>query len=495
MRKEVGEGGFLTVDRRTAAWDLAAGPANYTVLVCSQGAALLCSLATTWLISRGSGAQGLGTVAAVLAASQLLALLSGNWHSLSMWRYGCEEYVTSGSVASAFWSRMALLFPGLLLVAASAPLWMTAVSSWFGLPAGFTILIVAHLIVTASWLHVQQALQAAKLPRYQAGSLMAERALTLATIALLYVFTEELSLPAVVTSYIVPSLGVTLMGLHRLRRLILPVPRVDFPMLNKLLKFSLPLLPFSLFGYLTTSHLDAFFIIKFMSPYHLGLYAVAAQGLGIVMQLPTLAGQLILPYFITLDTAGGDITTGEYFENVLPVVCLAWTVICAGAAICGGWLVVLVFGREFALVGSLLWPLMIAACAAAPVVLGFGALSNARAQTHMSTVTAGIGAVCNVVLNIVLIPRYGLAGCAWATAIGYLASSAAWAYYGRNLTSRSAVWVTLILIPMIFGALLEPVAGGLAAFGLTLAVAFASSLLLSRRIGRVFGRFSAAATA
>lgn len=485
----------MSVDRRTASWDLAAGPANYTALVCAQGAALLCSLAATWLIARGLGVQGLGTVAAVLAVSQLLALLSGNWHGLSMWRYGCEEFVASGSVASAFWARMALLFPGLILVAASAPLWMTAISSWFGLPREFTTLVLAHLVVTSAWLHVQQTLQAAKLPRYQAGLLMAERALTAASIALLYGFTDRFSLPAVVTSYIVPSLGVTILGLLRVRRLILPVPRVDFLLLKKLMKFSLPLLPFSLFGYLTTSHLDAFFILKFMSPYDLGLYAVAAQGLGIVMQLPTLAGQLILPYFITLDAVGGDITTGDYFDEVLPVMCLAWSVICAGAALCGGWLVLFVFGREFAVVGSLLWPFMIAACAAAPVFLGFGALSNARAHTHMSTVTAGIGALCNVGLNLVLIPRYGLAGCAWATALGYLASSAAWAYYGRSLTSRSVGWVALVLIPMICGALLEPVAGGLAAFGLTLSCAIASSVILSGRIGRVFGKLMAAASA
>lgn len=483
----------MTVDRRTAAWDLAAGPANYTALVCSQGAALLCSLATTWLIARGLGVQGLGTVAAVLAVSQLLSLLSGNWHVLSLGRYGCEEFVASGSVARAFWSRMALLFPGLVLVAASSPLWMAALSSWFGLPLGFTALVLVHLVVTSAWLHVQQTLQAAKLPKYQALLLMTERALTVASIALLFGFTGKLSLPAVVTSYIVPSLGVTILGLLRVRRLIFPVPPVDFQLLRKLLKFSLPLLPFSLFGYLTTNHLDSLVIIKFMSPYHLGLYSVAAQGFGIVMQLPTLAGQLILPYFITVDAAGGDITTGEYFGDVLPVVCLAWSVVCAGAALCGGWLVVFVLGSEFVVVGSLLWPLMIAACAAAPVVLGFGALSNARARTHMSTVTAGIGAVCNVGLNLVLIPRYGLAGCAWATALGYLASSAAWTYYGRGLTSRSVAWVTLVLFPIIFGALLEPVAGGFAAFGLTFACAIVSSIFLSRRIGRVFGNLTAAA--
>jgi O-antigen/teichoic acid export membrane protein len=54
--------------RRSAAWDIGAGPRNYVTLVVTQAANSLSALMTIWLLTRLLGANGYGQIAAIVAA-------------------------------------------------------------------------------------------------------------------------------------------------------------------------------------------------------------------------------------------------------------------------------------------------------------------------------------------------------------------------------------------------------------------------------------------
>src|SRR5207245_294927 len=84
-------------------------------------------------------------------------------------------FVETGLVTTAFWTRSLILLLNLSAVLSLSRWWMPVVSTWLHLPPAAMLLVLTHLATTTCWVHIQQALQAAKLPRIQGCLLAAER--------------------------------------------------------------------------------------------------------------------------------------------------------------------------------------------------------------------------------------------------------------------------------------------------------------------------------
>jgi O-antigen/teichoic acid export membrane protein len=436
--------------RRSAEWDVRCGPQNYLALVGSQTVSSALSFAAIAIATRILGSAGYGGIAAILAASQCISQVAVQWTAVSVSRYGCEEFVQTGRVARAFWTRLLILVPNLLLVIVASSWWLPPIADWLTIPASAYPLILAHFLATAFWVHVQQTLQAAKLPRLQGTLLAVERAQIVLILVALF-FVGRASLLSVMWAYILAPLCACGIGLWRLRSLVLGIV-FDRPLLKQILHFSVPLVPYSVVGYLFTNHLDAFFITRFLSKSHLGVYAVAYQLTGALMQLPVLAGSLLLPLFVTLQVNGRENPVVRYLRDVLPLLTLAWSTLCAIAAAVGGALAPAVFGASFREVTWLLFPLMAASALAGPWLMGCAPASNAQSATYITTIIGAAAAVTNVTLNVLLIPRYGLLGCAWATVAAYgVMSLVGECLTCRRLSSRPS-WTMLATAPVVASA-------------------------------------------
>ena len=457
--------------RREPGWDLRHGRTNYAFLVLAQGASAVLAFASIWISTRYLGPAGYGGVVAIIAASLAVGYLTVNWTAASLSRYGIEEFVETGKIAKTFWTRFLILAPNLLLVLAASPLWLPRVASWLHLSTQAYPLIISHIITQALWIQVQQGLQGAKLMRWQGGLQALERALIF-LILLVVALSGMASLVSVTLAYILVPLAMCIVGLVRLRRLIYPGVTFDRATLKRLIVFSVPLFPSSFIGYFSSNYLDAFFITRFLSVAALGVYSVAYQLSGTVLQLPLLAGSLLLPLFVTLQTKAPGERLARFLGEVLPFLTLTWSVICVSVAAVASYFVPLVFGPQFRESATLLWPLMANAALAAPVLMGYFPISNAKATTYITFVNATISASLNVALDLILIPLYGLQGCAWATVIAFLASMIVTAYLvGRKVTANQT-WAPLATLPALVGAsvsLLYP----------SIAVAWAASMLVA----------------
>jgi O-antigen/teichoic acid export membrane protein len=219
-----------------------------------------------------------------------------------------------------------------------------------------------------------------------------------------------------------------------------------------MIAFSLPLALNGVLGYLATNHLDAFFILKLRSPRELGLYSLAYQLAGSFMQLATIAGSLLLSLFVTLGVEGTPQRADRYFRELLPILCLLWSGACLLLSAIGSIAVPYAFGASFAESSNLLWPLGAAAALAGPVFLGFGPLIHARSVTHVSAWLAAGSASVNVVLNAALIPRFGLAGCAWATAAAYGTGTMVAVVLTGKLVKGRLRWYLLPPLPPLVAA-------------------------------------------
>jgi O-antigen/teichoic acid export membrane protein len=367
-------------------------------------------------------------------------------------RFGVDEFIETGRIARIFWLRFLLLLPQIGLVLVFSFLWFPPLASWLRLSTGVFPFVVWHFVSACIWLHIQYSLQGVKLQKLQGLLLMSERVLVFTGIAALILF-GGISEIFIIAAYSIAPLIMAAIGIWFLRRFIFAGFSLDREGLRKILVYSLPLLPFTLLGYFSTGYLDAVFVTKFLSTADLGIYSVATQINGIALQLPTLANALLIPLFVTLEKEENAKKTETYFQDILPSLTFFWGVGCACISFLAYFAIPLVFGNEFSPAGKAVWILFFSSAAAIPVLIGYSALVHATSNTMIALISSIFTAAVNVGCNFLFIPRFGIEGCAWATALAFLVSSAGFAILLKKRVKMRISWTFTALIPSFLGAL------------------------------------------
>ena len=227
---------------------------------------------------------------------------------------------------------------------------------------------------------------------------------------------------------------------------------VDKAFVKRVLAYSVPLLPLSLVGYFSGNYVDAIFISSFLSTRELGIYSVASQINGMLIQFPTLVNGLLVPFFVTLDKEGAGERLNNYFANALPNLTLGWGLLCSAGALAASVMIPVLFGSEFAAAATPFWILSTSTVIAMPILCGYGALTHARSVTHIAAISTIVAAIANLGLNYLLIPRFGMAGCAWATVLAYSLNSIGFAVMLKARLRTPISWVFLAIVPNLAGA-------------------------------------------
>lgn len=389
-------------------------------------------------------------IVAVIAASQI-AQICFNWTSLALARFGVEEFVESETINKSFWTRSLILLPNVIILILLSKIWFPLISDLLKLSGDVYWLLIAHIVVFAFWIHIQHALQGAKLPRMQGGLLAVERIFIFAGLLGL-ALTGRLDPLTALWAYILSPLPVALIGILELRKLLSWKISFDFDWLKKILKFSVPLIPFAVVGYFSTGYFDAVFISNYLSKADLGMYSVVYQISGILMQFPSLAGVLLMPLFVTFQTNKQNENINLYLKEILPLVTFCWSGGCVLVAAAAGFVLPWFFGPEFDPAGKYLMVLGLGATFAMPLLTGYSPFTNAVSATYISMIGGAAGALVNVGLNFYLIPRYGLLGCAWATAFAFGTSFFVMMLVAHWRFRLRQNWTTQAVLPMIAGA-------------------------------------------
>ena len=438
-------------ERQSSGWDIRNAPRNYTWLMIFQFGSAAFSFAAVWLINKKIGSEGWGGIFAVIAASQA-AQIFVNWTNTALVRYGVDEFVETASIARTFWTRFIILASNLILVLGLAFLWFPPLAKFLQLDAAAFWLVLTHFFVTALWTHMQMGLQAAKMLRSQGLLQMVERLLIFTGVAIV-IAAGRLDLVTAILCYILGPAAMTAAGLWQLRGVILTPFSFDARTRNKIILYSLPLFPFMLVGYFSGGYFDALFVTTLMSKADLGIYSIATQINGIVLQLPTLANTMLLPLFVTLQREDQHERTVSYVRNIVPSLTLAWGLACTLFAFVCVFAVPFIFGSEYRPMTAPLWILLTAAVIGMPVAIGYSALSNAAAMTYVAMVAAILSSAANVVGNFTLIPRYGLIGCAAATMVAFFVSMASFAILMNRGAKTPVSWNFIAFAPCIVGAI------------------------------------------
>jgi O-antigen/teichoic acid export membrane protein len=463
--------------RRHQHWDVRNFFSNYGYLITGNALNALFSFLNIWLATHALGASGYGAVAAVMAAGQAVLMMAVNWTVASLARFGTQEFVERGKIAESFWTRGGIALVTLAALLATYPLWSGFLLTHYHLTRSASWLLGAFVLSTALSTQMQFAMQAAKRPRETAIVLLLERVLVFA--GLVWIVTSQVaSLTTVVTAYVTGALIAAFTGMVILRRELSPFA-ANLQMARKMIGFSLPLMATMMVGFFSTNFVDAFFILKYLSLGPLGVYTVGFQYAGVLMQLPTLAGSLLLPFYVTQLAHGREDRIRRFLMHAHPMVTLLWSLTCVLAGAVGAAVVPRILSSQFADVGKVIWPLVIANAVGGPILFGLTTLANAQDKTYKGAIAAVITAGVNVALDIVLIPRFGAAGCAWATTAAYSVSLLVW--LALSYRHAAPLKVILALVPAIVAAVGVAMGGGVVEIFLMALATFVGIFFWRRR--------------
>ncbi len=211
------------------------------------------------------------------------------------------------------------------------------------------------------------------------------------------------------------------------------------PVLQEFRAYGLPLVVTFALGWVIASS-DRVLIAWLLDEAAAGLYAVgydlAQQSLGLALVVVNTAAY---PLAVSLlEKNGQQAASAQLSCNGELIVTLAMAG-AAGLIALAPAIIEVFIGREFR-AGALAVMPWIAAAAAVAGIKAFHldmAFHLAR-QSRWLVITSTVAALANVVLNLLLIPRYGILGAAWATLAAFAVAALASGVFGRNAFSMPA---------------------------------------------------------
>jgi O-antigen/teichoic acid export membrane protein/glycosyltransferase involved in cell wall biosynthesis len=267
----------------------------------------------------------------------------------------------------------------------------------------------------------------------------------------------------------------------------------DRGLLREMNRFGIPLVPTALFLWVTNFS-DRFFLVKLADVSEAGLYSVGVRVASAMVLLLT-AFRMAWPAFAySIKDEREARRTYAYVLTYLTVV-TAWVAL--ALTLLSPWLVDLLAAPRFADSATVVGPLAFATVSyGAYIVIAIG-VGRAR-RTQFNWVVTGAAALVNIVLNLVLIPPYGMMGAALATVAAYttMAIGMAWwsqhiypvPYQWRRVATAAVAAVGLAVIGKELDAGLAGVVVLVLAYPLALAVLGFTSSEERRRLGRLVAR-------
>ena len=293
---------------------------------------------------------------------------------------------------------------------------------------------------------------------------LANIAVTIGATILLVVVWEQGALGVIVGNFVgTLTVYLALLAVHR-EQLGLQFSR---PLLREMNRFGIPLVPAAL-ALIVVNFSDRFFLVHLASLAEVGLYEIGVR-IASAMVLLLTAFRMAWPAFAYSIEDDAEAKRTYAFVLTYLVAVASWLALALG--LLAPWLVRLLTQPEFYEGERVVAPLAFGGMAyAAYIVMAIGVGRTKR--TQFNWVITGVAAAVNVVLNLILIPPYGIMGAAVATVVAYVVMFLGMTWYAQRVFPTPYQWrrVATAAGAAVALLLLGRELGGLAAaLGLTLA--------------------------
>jgi O-antigen/teichoic acid export membrane protein len=405
---------------------------NVAVMFFIQILALLLAIVQAALISRRLGPEGKGIVAVAMLAPQMLALFLGFGVDIA-----CVRYIGSRKMDAATVTANALAFAALM--------------------SGIGLIIFVVMFVTGwldrlmpgvpdyLWLIAFATFPLALLEDYLNGALQGLQRIVLINLATLFysvilivlsglmVIWLNLSVGGAVLAYLGSSILKDIMLVVFVRRQGVPLGlRWDWPVIRALTGFGVKGYVGNVVNFFNY-RLDSLLINFFMNPAEVGIYSVSVRLAEFLWVLPRTVAYVIMPKAAATDHKSMNRFTPKVFALTLGITLIS----ALGFIVFGSAIIDSVFGPAFAgAYGPLLFLLPGAIMLASTKVLTSDI--TGRGYPQYNSMSVGVAFVLTVVLDITLIPIYGIYGAALVSSLAYGSVSILSVFFYLKVRRKSA---------------------------------------------------------
>jgi O-antigen/teichoic acid export membrane protein len=248
----------------------------------------------------------------------------------------------------------------------------------------------------------------------------------------------------------------------------------DRELLREMNRFGVPLMPTAIFLWITNFS-DRIFLAKLADTTEVGLYSVGVR-IASAMVLLLTAFRLAWPAFAY--SIDDDNEARRTYAYVLTYLLVVTTWVATGLALLSPWIVEWLAAPAFESASRVVGPLAFGAVAFGGYMVVAIGIGRSR-RTQFNWVVTGAAAVVNVVLNLALIPPYGMMGAAVATIAAYATMFAGMSWWSQRIYHVPYQWrrvVTAMLAGIALTVAGKLIGGGLPV-ALVLALAYPVALL------------------
>lgn len=223
--------------------------------------------------------------------------------------------------------------------------------------------------------------------------------------------------------------------------------RFNYPKARTLLAQSWPLI-LSSFGAIIYLKIDQIMLGQMSTDEAVGIYAVAARISEIWYFIPLAIASSVFPSLLKSKEKGKEAYDAK-LQQIYDILACAAFLIAFLVSVTASPLITLLFGSAYAQASTIL-SIHIWACVFIFMRAIFSKWLIAEGMFFYSLVTHGLGAIANVLLNLLFIPNYGGIGAAIATVISY-ATASYFALFVHPKTMEAGRMMTLALVAPIRG--------------------------------------------
>jgi O-antigen/teichoic acid export membrane protein len=390
---------------------------NFLALGFGNYGAMVVGLGVNVLLTRRLGTEGYGRLALMLMASQVLLLVTTNWTYAGFVRFASREFSSSRAVGATLWARLGIVIPAAALGILVMVFARERLAVYLDVPPIGISFILLHFSAISALALIGAVFQATdQMARYGA-CLFLDKAVMLVCIVALPA-SGSASPIVVLACYAASSMSVAIWGVWRAG---LPVLRPGLPVrpaFRQMIAFSAPVLLSTWAGFLGANWFDLMILRWYVPVSSIGVYSLATQLAGMVQQITVIFSTLALPSLSVMLAEGQDARIKMFVERLVPYWLLGTSLLFSIVVLGASAGIPFVFGQSFGDAAPILVLLMVATSALA-LFNSFAPLIAAYGSMWALTGICLMSATANVVLDLLLIPPFGVLGSAVATILAY----------------------------------------------------------------------------
>jgi O-antigen/teichoic acid export membrane protein len=414
------------------------------------------------LYTRYLSTSDYGQIETLIALVTVLTIVLQFGISSAFFRFYFDAADAAGRrlvLRTSFWFTMTMATLGLAVVVAFAE----PIAQWLFGDAGAANLVRASGVSLWAQMNYAQLTNLFRVEERSVAFVLASLTnifVTVGATVLLVVVLDEGPLGVIVGNFI--GTLIVYLALLGYRREQLGL-HVSGPLLREMNHFGLPLVPSALLLWVTNFS-DRFFLVKLTDTSEVGLYSVGVR-IASAMVLLLTAFRMAWPAFAY--SISNDDEAKRTYAWVLTYLVLVTTWIATALTLLSPWIVEWLAAPKFASASRVVGPLAFAAVSFGGFIVISIGIGRAR-RTQFNWVITGFAAAVNVILNLTLIPPYGMMGAAIATVVAYTVMFVGMAWWAQRIFPVPYQWRRVVTAAAAGVALAA--AGKLAHAGLPLSV-------------------------